>query len=430
MKNRTTTTVKILAAVMIFMVAGTANVWAGEFLSKKKDAKQDIDTLTYDVFRGKVLDKATNAPLIFATLAVEGENTATITNSDGEFILKIKKNSKADAIKVAYLGYKNLTFPKEDLKAKRTIIKLESAVISLDEIKIYPGTPDYIIRRVLEKIPENYSTDANTMTAFYRESIQKRSSYVSLSEAVVKVKKASYTKDINDQLQIFKARKGTDVKKMDTLLFKLQGGPYTTLLLDIIKNPSVLLFSDMIKHYEFNITNVVKINDKLNYVIEFHKKWKSEFPLYDGRFYVEIENLALTAADFSLNLEDDEDGSMLIRKKPIGVKVNPEFANYSVNYREQDGKWYFNYARGEVRFKIKWEKKLFYTTYTTMTEMAITDRIDEVPERMKNADRFKINNIMSEEVDAFADKDYWGEYNYIEPDQSIQTAIKKLKKLN
>ena len=31
-------------------------------------------------------------------------------------------------------------------------------------------------------------------------------------------------------------------------------------------------------------------------------------------------------------------------------------------------------------------------------------------------------------VEAFDDDDFWGEYNYIKPDESIEVAIKKLNK--
>ena len=185
----------------------------------------------------------------------------------------------------------------------------------------------------------------------------------------------------------------------------------------------------MIGNYEFDLKNVTKINDKLHYVVEFKQKEYVDYPLYYGLFYIEADNLALTSAKFSLNLEDEEETSkMFIRKKPVGVKVTPTVANYLVNYIEQDGKWYFNYAREEVTFRCNWKRKLFNTNYSVMSEIAITDRDSENIVRFKASDQFRMKDVMIEEVGLFEDKDFWGVHNTIEPDQSIESAIRKLKK--
>jgi len=82
-----------------------------------------------------------------------------------------------------------------------------------------------------------------------------------------------------------------------------------------------------------------------------------------------------------------------------------------------------------VKFKVKWKRKLFANHYTTTSEIAITDRNDNNVVKFKARDRFKSSDIFSESVNAFYNKDYWGEYNYIEPDQSIEIAIRKFNKL-
>ncbi|MFN8240431.1 MAG: hypothetical protein U0X39_06720 [Bacteroidales bacterium] len=97
-----------------------------------------------------------------------------------------------------------------------------------------------------------------------------------------------------------------------------------------------------------------------------------------------------------------------------------------VKYREQDGKYYFSYSRAEVKFKVNWKRKLFNTTYTTMSEMAVTDRTEEEVIKFAGKEKLRGNDIFIEEVAAFADPDFWGEYNVIEPDQSIESAIRRI----
>ena len=429
MKTIANSAFKILIIALIIFTGTSATSNSISFLTKKS-IKDKGDTLCYKTYHGKLLDKKTNKTLVFASIEVEGENTATISNSEGEFTLKISKKSKAKNIIVSHIGYKNLVYPITKLTHKKNRLYLEEAIISLNEITITPDYPEMIVRKMLNNIKNNYPQKANNMTAFYREGIKKGRSHVSLSEAVVNIYKPAYKGFANDQVNIFIGRKGVNVKKMDTLLFKLQGGPNTTLLLDIIKNQYIIFSTESISNYAFEIKNQVKINDRLNYIIEFNYRYKSENPHYSGKLFVDKETLALTAADFSLDLDyPDNATELFVRKIPTGVKVTPVKANYSVRYKEQNEKWYLSYAKGEVKFKVKWKRKLFNSNYTTTSEIAITDRNDINVVKYKAGERFKSSEIFSESVQSFNNKDIWGKYNYIEPDQSIEIAIRKFNKL-
>jgi len=396
---------------------------------KARTGRQNIDTLQYAVYKGIIEDKDTKEPLIFATITVDNANIGTISNSDGEFLLKIDKKLSVKTITVSYIGYKNLEVEIRSLKSKKNALKMERESVSLGAINIYPMDPLFLVQSILRKVDENYPVEPNMMKGFYRETIKKNRNYVAISEAVVNIHKRGYKQANNDQIQIYKGRKSENVKKMDTLLFKLQGGPNTSLLMDVIKNPYILLSDDLVGNYDFAIKTITKINDQVHYIIEFKQKPGVELPLYYGLLYVESQSLALTSARFSMNLNDKVEATKIyIRKKPVGVKITLNSANYLVNYREQNGKWYFNYARGEVEFKCNWKRKLFNTNYTAMTEIAITDRDSENVTRFKGSEKFKPNQVLVEKIGQFSDNNFWGAHNTIEPDQSIEAAIRKLKR--
>ena len=114
-------------------------------------------------------------------------------------------------------------------------------------------------------------------------------------------------------------------------------------------------------------------------------------PLFMGSLYIEMDSYAITEAEFGFNLSNKEAASSIfIRKKPLGMKVTPEIATYRTKYREQDGKWYFAYSRAEVKFKVDWKKKLFNTYYTTMSEIAVTDRTDQEVIKFAGKDKIKV----------------------------------------
>lgn len=416
-----------LITVVLLLAIAAESVSAAPLFGKKKNDQQNFITI-----KGKVVDAETGAPLIFATVAVKESNVAIITNIDGEFTLKIGDPNVSKSLEVSFLGYKNKTLLLTDLRDNgfKNVISMESAPIPIKEIVVKPLDPVSIVEKAIGNIGKNYESVPNLMTAFYRETIRKNRTYVSIGEAVVEIFKAPYNSDVRfDGARIYKGRKSSDVEKMDTVLFKLQGGPVSVLQLDIAKNSESVLTLDAMQYYNYTLTSVIEIDDKPHYVVDFLQKPQVEMPLFMGSLYIDMESFAITEVEFGFNLEDKAAASSIfIRKKPLGMEVTPEIATYRTKYREQDGKWYFAYSRAEVRFKVDWKKKLFNTYYTTMSEIAVTDRTDQEVIKFAGKDKIRTSDVFSEKVSAFTDPQYWGEYNVIEPDQSIESAIRKLSR--
>jgi len=390
-----------------------------------------LDTINYEVFYGRVIDAKNNKALPFATIEALGANTATVSNIDGEFIIKLSKDSEVTDLKISYIGYKNQNISLSEVNGNRNLtVKLQPSTIQLKEITIRPQNALGLIMDALSGIKDNYSRDPMMMRGFYRETIQRGRNYVSISEAVVDIFKGAYSNEFQiDQVKLFRGRKSADVERMDTVLFKLQGGPNTAILLDIMKNPYVLLSAEYAEIYDFTLTDVIGIDDKLHYVVSFTQKSYVDDPYYSGKLYINMDKLAITEAEFELNTENKEEAARLfIRRKPMGMSIIPERAAYRAKYTIEDGRWFFSYARAEVKFKVNWKKKLFNTTFSTMSELAITDRTYEGIERFAARERFKSNEVMNEKVFIFFDQDFWKGYNLIEPDQSIENAIRRLNR--
>lgn len=415
----------VIASALLLLIS------AGDLSASAAPAKTKKDQQKVVIIRGKVIDTETNLPLVFAGIAVQGTNVSTVTNLDGEFTLKVG-DDETGKIEFSYVGYKNKVMAIDEMKTngQRNVIAMETAMIPIKEVIVKPLIPTEIMEQVIARFDDNYPVIPNDMTGFYRETVRKNRSYISIGEAIVEVFKAPYQNDLRfDAVRIYKGRKSNDVEKMDTVLFKLQGGPTTTLYLDVVKNPETFLTRESLSQYDLELTSMVVIDDRTNYVINFYQKPFISTPLYQGRMFIDIETYAVAQVEFAFNLENKELAtSMFIRKKPLGMQVTPEVTSYMVRYREMDGKWYFTHSRAEVKFKVDWKKKLFNTNYTTMSELAITDRTEQDVVKFTSKERIKPTDVFSEEVAAFADPDFWGDYNVIEPDQSIEAAIKRLSR--
>lgn len=378
---------------------------------------------------GVVKDSKTKDRLPFASINIVGSRVGTVTNSEGEFSLKVLNSLNAESFEVSYLGYINKKFIIAESVGKEVVCFIDSYSVSLNPIVITPDNARELVEEAMSKVSVNYSQTPNGMVGFYREYIKQRKDYLSISEALVDIYKAPYDTYESDRVKINKARKGNNVKKADTLAIKLQGGPSVMLLLDAVKNPDVLLSKETMDNYSYSIVEMVNIDDDLNYVVSFTPVAILPYSLYIGKIYISKEHKAISMITFSMDLSDTEKASQqFIRKKPFGLVFTPISANYMVTYKLYDGNYYLNYTRSELKFKCDWKKRWFKNSYTVVSEQAITDRSSENVLKFQNKMAFKSHEVFADKAQAYFNGDFWGDQNVIEPEESIQDAIKKFNK--
>jgi hypothetical protein len=221
----------------------TALFFIGASLYALPGNEEPEDTIIFKSYYGKVIDSKSNQTLPFATVEAVGSNVATVSNIDGNFTIKIDRNTNVSQLKISYIGYQNKMVPLSNFQDTRSFtVELEPTAIQLQQITVRPADALELINDVLYNIRNNYSDTPMMMRGFYRETIERGRNYVSISEAVIDIYKGSYTNEYQvDQVKLFKGRKSADVERMDTVLFKVQGGPNTTILMDVVKNPYILL---------------------------------------------------------------------------------------------------------------------------------------------------------------------------------------------
>ena len=392
------------------------------------DIQQDVQS--YVEFRGIVIDSKTKEPLIFADITVNSTNIRTVTNKEGKFLLKVPNKLLDKMIIVSFLGYETRKISLLDLKHKNNQIALNVSITELTQVKInIPKDAETLVRMTLNTKRENYYNEPVIMTAFYRETIKKRKKNASLAEAVVEIYKQPYASNKKDAIKLIKLRKNTNYSRLDTLAIKLQGGPFSTLYADIVKYPEYIFTEDTFPYYEFSFEPSTQINDRQVYVVKFKQLPNVVSPFYYGKLFIDSETFALTSAVYSLNVENRKQASKLfLRKKPRKVTVYPTQATYRVDYKMTNGKWYYGYSNIQLVFKVKWKNKLFSSNYTLNIEMAITDWEINTTGKNKPKNSLKPTVILSDEVFGFSDPEFWGKYNIIEPEKSIESAIKKIAK--
>ena len=402
------------------------------FANAQSNKLFDNTNLNYIEFKGKVINSENNEPLIFANINLLESNISTISNGDGDFAIKIPKSHTSSKVQISFIGFKTRILNLKSLNKKNNTISLDVFITPLSETVLsIPKDVERLVRETLANVERNYIEDHTLMTAFYRETIKKKRRNVSLSEAVVNIYKSPYkTYQKRDGIKILKIRKDTDYSRLDTVAFKLSGGPYNTLFQDIIRYSNYFIPPFLMSNYTFWVHRNSKINDRPVYVIRFKQKDNIYDPLFYGELYIDGENKILLSATYSLNVSNRDMASKLfVKKKPRNAKVWPVKVSYRVDYAERNSKWHYSYSNASIDFKVNWDKKIFNSTYSLSSEMAITDWTEnETLNFPKRKDLVDPSVILADSKIGFKDLNFWGEDNIIEPENTIQNAIKKIQR--
>lgn len=389
---------------------------------------QDIEQTDKRYSVSGVVTDQRGKQLPYVNVNVSGERVSTVTNEDGFFTIKTMRQVKA--LDLSHVGYQTLHYEIPEFHEGNLVIKMKPSTVVLNDIVVRSGDAKRIFYEALDKITDNYPQHPEMMKCFYRECVQKRSRYINIAEAVANLYKPSYKHKIDlGRVSIEKGRRLVSPKTSDTLGVKILGGPNTPIYLDFVKNKDFVLDPEDLTHYEFTMEDPVITDNRLQFVIRITPIYAAPWALYEGVFHIDQETLAFTRAELSLDMRDREKATtrMLVRK-PIGVRFKPREMSVTVSYTTQDNVTRINYVRTLFRFNCDWKKRLFSTSFTAMSELVVTDWTDQDVHPIKGRDTFYQRDAFFDKVDYFDDPNFWADYNIIEPTESLENAIGKLRK--
>lgn len=383
--------------------------------------KEEITTLT-----GMVVDYVTREPLPYVSISLKNQPIGTITNQEGEFILKLNNHHLPDSLVFSFVGYATSTRPVLGIHPG-SMIEMHSVFIRIKEVKVKAMSVEELLDQVRNSISTNYSPSNRMLTGFYRETVRQDGDYISVSEAVLEILKTPYQFDLReDKVRLLKARKSPDVRPFHWVNFKLQGGPYTITKLDAVKTMETFIDKEFQHLYRYSITDVIWYKDHPVYVVSFKPLKNISFPLYKGEMYIDRETYALVFARFSLdNYGLDMAGETLIRKKPRGFKVKPLNVNYQVSYQFHEGKWQLQSTKANISFRVRSKEDRINSVFESVSELLVTDIKSTGLKRFPGKEILTINDIFVE-MSMDYDQDFWGSYNIIKPDEELENAVRAL----
>ncbi len=375
---------------------------------------------------GRITDRETGDAIPYASISVLNEPFGTIANKDGQYELKIPQKYRQGEVVFSCMGFKQMIVCPDTLQGETLQVKLSPVSVRLGEVVVSAADPLAILDRFEQRIPQNYSDEIRLMTSFYREVLLQDKTYVNVSEAVIQILKAPYDQALReDRIRFLKGRKSPDVQPFRWVDFKMQGGPFYMTKLDVVRTMDTFLDKEYRQYYKYELDFLIDYLGRPTYVILFEPAAKIDFPCYEGRLFVDRETFALVHAEFSLSREGMKYARRsLIRKKPAGFNVRPLDLDYRVSYRYADGRWSLSTAQTSVRFRVRSRNDRINSVFHSISDLLVTSHERTALRQFPREESFHSTDIFTEMIIDY-DKEFWGDFNIIEPDDDLRKALKE-----
>jgi hypothetical protein len=381
----------------------------------------------FKIISGTVIDEESGDALPAAAIALKNSGKGTVSNSNGEFQLKVTPDCLNDTLSISYLGFTAREIPVRQASGTNFRIFMKREFIPIPEIIIRTQSPQEIIFKAVASISRNYGNTPAILTGFYREGVMKKNELQVYSEAVLQIFKSSYSGTfLADQIKVYKSRKIENMKFSDTLAVRLKAGLNTCLELDGAKNIFDFIDRQSMPEYSYRISDIVTYEDEAAWVIDFEQKEGIENPLYRGSIYINTEDFAILHADFELQpkyLQKLKDSFILSSSR--GYTTWPVSVKYQVSYRKVNNRYFLNHVRGDLLFLSKKKKKLFNSQFRVFFELAITDINLNNVERFDREELAPIHSVFSKTIDSY-DPDFWQNQDFLKPEDNLLQALKNM----
>ncbi len=379
---------------------------------------------------GLLKDKDSGDPISNASVFIPGTSIGNVTNKDGTYRLVLPDSLKYSIVSFSHVGYVNQDIEVSALLGHHNVLSLEPKIISLQEVLVRLVDPKKLLKQVVDHRKQNYSLTPVYLTTFYREGVELKSKFQSLTEAVFKVYKSPVdTPYSSDQIKMLKMNKINNRERSDSLVAKIRAGIQACLLLDIMKDLPDFLLLDRGDYspYVYSSGDVTSIDNRCVDVVCFKQREDVKEPLHCGELYIDSDNGALLQARIEIQPKYIKEATpIFVAKQAQYAKLTAQKVEYTVSYKLLNGTYYVSHIRGDLYFKMK--RKRFLSSNQmlhTWFEM-VTCKVDTIGvSRFSRTDRLPTRTIFADTNYKY-DDNFWGDFNVIPLEEGLGQLIEKL----
>jgi hypothetical protein len=367
--------------------------------------------------KGKIIDSKTGESIPYANIKVN-ESEDLVSNAEGYFNLSENNSRDETALNVSYLGFINQQLTVAKLKSLQYIIRLETGVFELDDVRVSNEKPNpyEIMANVKANLSRNYTTGEKVSKEmiFYR-----KSNYFNPSIIDVEINKSTGFSEqalskVNNDLQTFSEKLishpplsfsdilcnyySVKTKKADKFVFTsklavlkatvLKNEGESTSLDDVEKEAKNLMLQhlDTTKYYRFK-SGLIGSRDTISLRKDFNNKPEKD----------KVVKNQLAAAKSNLNSFMYENN--FLNNKRFDFIQKPELYDYTYEGTTYTNENEFAYI---LSFKPRKSKAMYVgKLYVSETDYAVlrTEYVLEEGEKLSNFNmKFLLGIKVSENV--------------------------------
>lgn len=380
----------------------------------------------YTILEGNIIDMATRKPLANASVSIKGTSIGSVANSNGDYRLSIPDSLSHHTIRFSHIGFQTKEVAIDILKQQKCTIELQEYITTLQEIVIRMTNPLLLLKEMHKRMKINYPQTPYRETTFYREGVDNNNRFMKLSEGVFNIYKPTYSSHETEQVKLLKKRNIYLKNNKDSIIAKIKAGIEACMMLDIIKSsPDFMELPN--NDYNYFSTGVTTIDNRTANTIYFEQKHNITDPLSCGELYVDAENYALLGAKFEINPRYVESSTdIFVQRKSKNISITPQKISYSVSYKQIGDRYYVNYVRGDLNFKIKKKNVFFGSSHTHIWFEMATCNVDTNNVTKYNKDELFSKTNIFDDANFVYDADFWENMNVIPMENNISESIGKI----
>jgi len=397
------------------------------------------------VVKGRIISSGSGEPISYATIQISENGINTMSNENGWFIFKMPAGNSVQKIFISHVGYMPETILVNASDSVTRIISMREAAIELKEVEIKRINALELLKKAIEKIPQNYAASPCRMGGFYRMTGYKEKRIIDLSEAVFDIYYENYTVK-NSQFKLIKSRVDKDLTAFngaDNVSMGLD--PAAVISIDIVRDigGSDLLGDKGLKEHNFNFKGLVNYNGTQAYEIQFDQKDRVKKALYKGKILLDADNLAFLEFDFGFSPKGVKYFSwgffMNLMLNMAHVKAEFLEDHKIITYRKYGSKYYLNHAGNSGQVYLAGGNRHFVLDPLKTRINFLVTRVDTsgiTPFPKEEILRNKLN-IESQGKTIHDTRDspdrsdttdrFWENYNLIQAEFNVDSAIRVIQ---
>ncbi|MEL7148850.1 MAG: serine hydrolase domain-containing protein, partial [Bacteroidota bacterium] len=306
------------------------------------------------------------------------------------------------------------------------------ASITLSEAVVTGYSGEFIYRKALEQINENYLGKPHISKGFYRVTTQSDDQFIHLSEAVFEI----YKDGDNSSKKPFKLLKMRATKdKAAAHGISIGHSPGTIISNDVATiDDAGLTSKSLFKTHEFELLGTTVYDNQEVYEVAFQQKSGNKKPGFIGTVLIDKETFAFLRFNYQINPETTQYikiGSVATRTLMalVGLKVEYLTGKTIINYKRIGDHYFLSDVQDSSRLFFKNDRQNYQFQTDLRSDYVVTEvQLDNIlpPSRedlLKNSKMIENQNIPY-------DQQFWDNYNIILPNSDFGAIAKSIEMRN